>query len=96
MGYDIGPRIGIKGEAEFSAQLKKINNTLRECGSEMNALSGKFAGNEKSQTALIEKTKVLQKQYDAQKAKSQLYQQQMEKETAKLKRTRGCSKEICR
>lgn len=85
MGYDIGPRIGIKGEAEFSAQLKKINNTLRECGSEMNALSGKFAGNEKSQTALIEKTKVLQKQYDAQKAKSQLYQQQMEKETAKLK-----------
>ena len=47
MGYDIGPRIGIKGEAEFSAQLKKINNTLRECGSEMNALSGKFAGNEK-------------------------------------------------
>ena len=85
MGYDIGPRIGIKGEAEFSAQLKKINNTLRECGSEMNALSGKFAGNEKSQAALIEKTKVLQKQYDAQKAKSQLYQQQMEKETAKLK-----------
>nr|DAY70004.1 MAG TPA: minor tail protein [Caudoviricetes sp.] len=85
MGYDIGPRIGIKGEAEFTAQLKKINNTLRECGSEMNALSGKFAGNEKSQEALIAKTKVLQKQYDAQKEKSKLYEQQMEKETAKLK-----------
>ena len=54
MGYDIGPRIGIKGEAEFSAQLKKINNTLRECGSEMNALSGKFAGNEKILFANLE------------------------------------------
>ena len=51
----------------------------------MNALSGKFAGNEKSQEALIAKTKVLQKQYDAQKEKSKLYEQQMEKETAKLK-----------
>ena len=29
MGYDIGPRIGIKGEAEFTAQLKKINNITR-------------------------------------------------------------------
>ena len=67
MGYDIGPRIGIKGEAEFTAQLKKINNTLRECGSEMNALSGKFAGNEKSQEALVAKTKVLQRNCKAER-----------------------------
>ena len=47
MAYDIGPRIGIKGEKEFNNSIKSINNSLKECGSEMNALTAKFAGNEK-------------------------------------------------
>lgn len=85
MGYDIGPRIGITGEKEFNSQIKAINNSLREWGSEMNALSGKFADNANSQEALIEKTKVLQKQCDTQKQKSELLQNQYEKEVKKLK-----------
>ena len=45
MAYDIGPRIGIQGEAEFNKQIKQINNAIRECGSEMKALSSEFDEN---------------------------------------------------
>ena len=48
-GYDIGPRIGIKGEKEFNSQIKAINNSLREYGSELKALNSEFAENENSQ-----------------------------------------------
>lgn len=82
--YDVGPRIGITGEPEFNRQVEAINDRLREWGSEMNSLSGKFADNANSQEALIAKMKVLQKQYDTQKQKSELYQKQYEKETKKL------------
>ena len=34
-GYDIGPRIGITGEKEFNNQIQRINNSLKEYGSEM-------------------------------------------------------------
>ena len=57
MAYDIGPRIGIQGEAEFNRQIKNINNALRECGSEMKALSSEFEDNANSQDALIAKNK---------------------------------------
>lgn len=84
-GYDIGPRIGIKGESEFNAQIKKINNSLREYGSEMKALSAEFESNENSQQALISKNKVLQKQLEAQGQKMSTLQSQYDKEVAKLR-----------
>ena len=61
MAYDIGPRIGIQGEAEFNKQIRQINNALKECGSEMKALSSAFEDNANSQDALIAKNKNLQK-----------------------------------
>lgn len=63
MAYDIGPRIGIQGEAEFNRQIKNINNALRECGSEMKALSSEFEDNANSQDALIAKNKNLQRNW---------------------------------
>lgn len=84
-GYDIGPRIGIKGESEFNAQIKKINNSLKEYGSEMKALTAEFESNENSQQALIAKSKVLQKQLDAQGQKMAVLQSQYDKEVAKLR-----------
>lgn len=84
-GYDIGPRIGIQGEKEFNNQIKNINNNLKEYGSEMNALTAKFSENARGQEALIEKTKVLEKQYAAQKQKSSVLQEQYTKEVKKLK-----------
>lgn len=85
MAYDIGPRIGIKGEAEFNNQIKKINNSLREYGSEMKALTSEFQENENSQQALISKNKLLEKQLTAQQQKMSLLQTQYDKEVKKLK-----------
>lgn len=84
-GYDIGPRIGLHGEKEFNNQIKNVNNSLREYGSEMNALTAKFAENANGQEALIAKTKVLEKQYDAQNKKHSILQSQYDKELKKLK-----------
>lgn len=63
MAYDIGPRIGIQGEAEFNKQIKQINNAIRECGSEMKALSSEFDENANSQDALIAKNRNLVKNW---------------------------------
>ena len=84
-GYDIGPRIGIKGESEFNAQIKKINNSLKEYSSEMSALTSEFEENANSQQALISKNKVLQKQLEGQGQKMSALQSQYDKEVAKLK-----------
>lgn len=84
MAYDIGPRIGIQGEAEFNRQIKNINNALRECGSEMKALSSEFEDNANSQDALIAKNKNLQKELDLQRQKMNLLQGQYDKQVSKL------------
>lgn len=89
MAYDIGPRIGIQGEKEFNDQIKKINNSLRECGSEMKALSAEFEDNANSQDALIAKNKNLAKEYDLQQQKMKLLRDQYEKQTSKLRDLAG-------
>lgn len=83
-GYDIGPRIGIQGEAEFNRQIKNINNSLKECGSEMKMLSSQFEDNANSQDALIAKNKTLQKELDLQRQKMSLLQGQYDKQVQKL------------
>lgn len=84
MAYDIGPRIGIQGEKEFNNQIKQINDSIRECGSEMKALSSEFDKNGNSQEALIEKNKNLQKELDLQRQKMGLLQTQYDKQVKKL------------
>lgn len=85
MAYDIGPRIGIQGEKEFNDSIKKINNSIRECGSEMKALSTEYEDNANSQDALIAKQKNLTKEYGLQQEKIKLLRDQYEKQTSKLK-----------
>ena len=89
MAYDIGPRIGIQGEAEFNKQIKQINNALRECGSEMKALSSEFDENANSQDALVAKNKNLQKELDLQRQKMGLLEDQYEKQVQKLEELRN-------
>lgn len=84
MAYDIGPRIGIQGEKEFNNQIKQINDAIRECGSEMKALSSEFDANGNSQEALIAKNKNLQKELDLQRQKMGLLQTQYDKQVKKL------------
>jgi len=75
MAYDIGPKIGIEGEAEFRKQINNITQTMRTLGTEMKAVSSEFIGNENSMEAYTAKTDVLNKQIDTQKQKLDLLQQ---------------------
>ena len=84
MAYDIGPRIGIQGEKEFNSQIKQINDSIRECGSEMKAMSSEFDKNGNSQDALVAKNKNLQKELDLQRQKMGLLQTQYDKQLKKL------------
>lgn len=69
MPYDIGPKIGIDGEAEFRKELNNINQQIRTLGSEMQAVTSSFAEGDKSEEALAAQTSVLNKQIDAQEQK---------------------------
>lgn len=69
MSYDIGPKIGIDGEAEFRKQLRTVNESIKTMGSEMKAVTSAFIGAEDSVEALTEKNKVLTKTIDAQEDK---------------------------
>lgn len=48
MAYDIGPKIGIEGEAEYRKQINDINMTMRTLSTEMKAVSSEFIGNERA------------------------------------------------
>lgn len=79
MAYDIGPRIGIEGEAEFKQQLRRVNDEIKTLGTEMKVVTSEFIGSEDSMEAYGEKAKVLVKQIDAQEEKLKLLKSQLEK-----------------
>lgn len=80
-GYDIGPKISIKGESEFNQSISKINQNLKEYGSELKAVSSKFDAQADSMESLTAKNKVLKKQYDEQSDKLKLLSDQIKKQT---------------
>lgn len=69
MAYDIGPRIGIEGEAEFRKAISDINTNMKTLGTEMQAVASQFDKNDKSAEALTAQNEVLNKQIVAQKQK---------------------------
>lgn len=69
MAYDIGPKIGIEGEAEFRRSIRQINDAYKTMRTEMETVTSAFEKNDKSQEALTEQNKVLNKQIDLQKQK---------------------------
>ena len=69
MAVDIGPKIGIDGEAEFRKSLQNINQQLKTLGSEMIAVTSAFGDNADSEDALTAKSSVLTKQIEAQQKK---------------------------
>lgn len=69
MAYDIGPKIGIEGEAKFRKSITDININMRTLKTEMQAVASQFDENEKSQESYAAKNEVLVKQIDAQKKK---------------------------
>lgn len=78
MAYDIGPRIGIEGEAEFRKTINQIISTQRTLATEMDAVSSAFDKNDHSQEALTAQNEVLNKQLDVQRQKLAALQQGLE------------------
>jgi len=69
MAYDIGPKIGIEGEAKFRSAINDINANMKTLGTEMQVVASQFDKNDTSIEAYSEKNKVLNKQIDLQKEK---------------------------
>ena len=59
MAVDIGPRIGIDGEAEFRKQINNLIQQQKTLASEMKAVTSAFDKNDKSQESLTAQAKVL-------------------------------------
>ncbi|WP_313584195.1 phage tail protein [Lacrimispora sp.] len=69
MAVDIGPKIGIDGEAEFRKQINLLTTQIKTFGSEMQAVTSEFGSNQRSAEALTAKNEVLNKAIDSQTQK---------------------------
>ena len=69
MAYDIGPRIGIEGEAEFRQAINALNTSFKTLGTEMATVTSQFDKNDKSSKSLTAQNGVLNKQIDTQRQK---------------------------
>lgn len=83
MAYDLGPKIGIDGEAEFRKQIQNVAQQIKTLGSEMGAVTAQFAKNASSQEAAAAKADVLTRQISAQKEKLELQTQALAEATVK-------------
>lgn len=83
MGYNIGPKIGIDGEAEFRKQIRDINAEYKALEAETKALTAAFEANGDEQGKLEGTSKVLEKQISSQKNKIDLLEDALQKATAK-------------
>lgn len=81
MAYDIGPKIGIDGEAEFRAQLSNINTSLKTLGTEMKVVTSEFIGQEKSVESLSSQNEVLRKTAAQLEEKLKLQKEMLQKAT---------------
>ena len=72
MATNIGPKIGVDGEAEFRKQIANISQQLKTLGSEMKVITSEFAENDDAQAALQRTTKNLTDSIAAQQTKVDL------------------------
>ena len=84
MAVDIGPKIGIDGEAEFRKSIQNINQQLKTLSSEMAAVTSSFSDNDSEQSKLVATNRVLTEQIAAQSKKVAKLQEGLDKSTEKL------------
>lgn len=84
MAIDIGPKIGIDGEAEFRKSISNINQQLKTLASEMSAVTSAFTDNDSEQEKLMATNRVLAEQIAAQTEKVAKLQEGLDKSTEKL------------
>ena len=61
MSYQIGPKIGIEGENKYRQALRDINTGIKTLGTEMQAVTSAFYGQEKSIRSLTAENDVLER-----------------------------------
>ena len=71
----ISTSIKLEGEQEFKKQMSAVNSELKTLKSEMSLATAEFKGQANSMEALTTKGRLLQHQYDQQKAKVQALEQ---------------------
>lgn len=81
MAYDIGPRISLKGDAEFRQAINSANGALKDYGSQLKVVNAEIEANGKSSELLQKKSELLQKQYDEQTKKLNAYKDAIERQT---------------
>ncbi|MBQ0166107.1 MAG: hypothetical protein KBT02_03230 [Treponema sp.] len=79
MAVDIGPRIGVDGEAQFRKDLKNISQSLKTLGSEMKVVTSEFDGQTKSAEQLKRENDVLERSVLTLKDKLKLQEDALEK-----------------
>ena len=84
MAVNIGPKIGIDGEAEFRRQLNQIISASKTLASEMKAVTTSFKENDKSQDSLSSQSAVLTKQIENQKKEIELLKKGLADSTEKF------------
>jgi len=78
MATDIGPKIGVQGEAEFRKSITDINNNIKTLAAETKAVTSAFIGEEKSMEALSSKNELLA-------SRSEALNQKLDLQKARLK-----------
>ena len=66
MAVNIGPKIGIDGEAQYRKELNSIIQQAKTLASEMKAVTSAFDKNDNSQAKLTAQTRVLTQQIEVQ------------------------------
>lgn len=84
MAVDIGPKIGIDGEAEFRKALNNITQQLKTLGSEMNAVTSAFTDETKAQEKSSKTSAILSKEIAAQREKIDLLKKGLAESAAKF------------
>lgn len=79
MSYNIGPKIGIDGEAEFRKQIRDINTEYKTLEAETRALSAAMESQGDEQQKLESYSKQLEKQLETQRRKMTLLQDAVDK-----------------
>lgn len=83
MAVDIGPKIGIDGEAEFRRELQNINTQLKTLGTEMKAVTSAFDSQDQSVEKLVAQNAVLSREIGTQEQALARLRQGLIQSTAK-------------
>ena len=82
-GYDIGPRISLKGASEFNKEINSINDNLKEYKSELKSVDAEIQANGESTELLARKQELLEKLLETQTRKLNEYKREFNDLTQK-------------